>query len=344
MYFNYKGVWDGGHTAVGVNTLTTDYYFAEGTTRQNGTDGPFDTYLTLQNPNDHQANVQITYMLGSGQNVQKSYAVAAHSRYTVSVNNDVGLNQDVSTKIHSDVPIAAERPMYFNYHNKWTGGHDVTGVTAPAKTWDFAEGTTRPNFDEWLTIQNPNNTVANVSVNYTTGNNKSIQRAYSIQPRSRYTVWVNGDVGPNQDVSAEVTSDVPIIAERPMYFDYNGWTGGSDVVGSTGAGSAFYFAEGTTRTGFEEYLTVLTPTSSNPSQSNSLIVNYLTSTGQVITKRHDGSGRITINVNADVGPNQDVAVHITADPTQGSKFVVERPMYFDYNGWTGGHSVVGFTQ
>jgi hypothetical protein len=29
-----------------------------------------------------------------------------------------------------------------------------------------------------------------------------------------------------------VASDQPIIAERPMYFNYNGaWTGGHDVVG-----------------------------------------------------------------------------------------------------------------
>jgi hypothetical protein len=343
MYFNYNGKWDGGHTAVGVNTLTTDYYFAEGTTRQNGTDGPFDTYLTVQNPNDKQANVGITYMLGSGQNIQKSYTVAAHSRYTVSVNSDVGLNQDVSTKIHSDQPIAAERPMYFNYHNKWTGGHDVTGVTTPAKTWDFAEGTTRPGFDEWLCIQNPNDSVANVSVNYTTGNNKSIQAAHTVAGHSRYTVSVNHDVGPNQDVSAEVTSDVPIIAERPMYFDYNGWTGGSDVVGSTATGADFYFAEGTTRQGFNEYLTVLTPTSSNPTQSNSLVVSYITADGKVIKKTHVGSGRITINVNGDVGANQDVAVHITADPSRGSAFVVERPMYFNYKGWTGGSTVAGYS-
>jgi hypothetical protein len=35
----------------------------------------------------------------------------------------------------------------------------------------------------------------------------------------------------NQDISAKVTSDKPIIVERPMYFDFNGWTGGHDVVG-----------------------------------------------------------------------------------------------------------------
>jgi hypothetical protein len=29
-------------------------------------------------------------------------------------------------------------------------------------------------------------------------------------------------------------NDIPVVAERPMYFDYNGWTGGHDVVGFYG--------------------------------------------------------------------------------------------------------------
>jgi len=37
----------------------------------------------------------------------------------------------------------------------WSGGHCVTGVTAPATDWHFAEGTTREGFDEWLCLQNP---------------------------------------------------------------------------------------------------------------------------------------------------------------------------------------------
>ena len=31
--------------------------------------------------------------------------------------------------------------MYFNYKEKWTGGHDVVGARAPATTFYFAEGT-----------------------------------------------------------------------------------------------------------------------------------------------------------------------------------------------------------
>ena len=45
-----------------------------------------------------------------------------------------------------------------------------------------------------------------------------------------------------------------------MYFNYNGvWTGGSDVVGATYPSKTFYFAEGTTRPGFDAYLCIQNP-------------------------------------------------------------------------------------
>jgi hypothetical protein len=36
------------------------------------------------------------------------------------------------------------------------------------------------------------------------------------------TVNVNESVGPDREVSLKVTSDAPIVAERPMYFSYRG--------------------------------------------------------------------------------------------------------------------------
>jgi hypothetical protein len=330
MYFNYRG-WTGGHTAVGINQLQQDYYFAEGTTRPG-----FDEWITLQNPSGSVATATVTYMLGTGENKDKTYTVPANTRVTVNVNADIGPGQDVSAKVHSDKPIAAERPMYFNYQNKWTGGQDVVGVTVPQQTWYFAEGTTRSGFDEWLCIQNPGASAANVTVNYSTGTAKR----YSIAPHSRYTVNVNADVGADKDVSITVVSDQPVIAERPMYFNYNGLTGGSDVLGATETGVDFYFAEGTTRDGFSEYLTVLTTEGSG----NVVYVSYLFPDGKTVNKEHKlRANRETINVNEDVGPDKDVAIRISTHPQVGNNFVVERPMYFNYRGWTGGSTVAGYS-
>jgi hypothetical protein len=49
------------------------------------------------------------------------------------------------------------------------------------------------------------------------------------------------------DSSLILQSSIPVVAERPMYFNYKGvWTGGHDVVGAPAAAGTWYFAEGYT--------------------------------------------------------------------------------------------------
>jgi hypothetical protein len=233
MYFDYMGLnndnWTGGHDVVGANAPARTWYFAEGSTRAG-----FEEWLTIQNPASSAMTVNATYQLGAGQGtpIIKSYSVPAKQRLTVSVNQEIGPEKDDSVKLTSSSAFIAERPMYFSYHGLWTGGHDVLGANNTAKTWFFAEGTTRDDFDEWLTLQNPGSSDAHVTITYYTTSGQAIPRSWTVGASSRLTVDVNQDAGANQDISAKVSSDEPIIAERPMYFNYNGvWTGGHDVVG-----------------------------------------------------------------------------------------------------------------
>ena len=51
-------------------------------------------------------------------------------------------------------------------------------------------------------------------------------------PGTRATVSVNQALGPDMDAALILTSSVPVLAERPMYFDYKGFAqGGSDTSG-----------------------------------------------------------------------------------------------------------------
>ncbi len=135
MYFNYNGVWTGGHDVVGIPAPQTCFYFAEGTCRPG-----FVPYLCIQNPGDEQATAKITYMLGDGTMDSQEVAVAAHSRLTVDPRDELGVADDVahdfSVKVESagGQPIVVERPMYFNYNGVWTGGHDVIGTPAPGRS------------------------------------------------------------------------------------------------------------------------------------------------------------------------------------------------------------------
>jgi parallel beta-helix repeat protein len=234
MYFSYAsisgaGSWTGGHVVMGASSISKSYYFAEGTTRPG-----FEEYLTLQNPNSAAIQVDATYLLGNGQGsaITRSYRVGERSRLTVFVPEEIGWGKDVSVKLSSSSEFLAERPMYFDYHGEWDGGHDVLGATTPATTWFFAEGYTGDSFNEWLCLQNPGNDVAEVTITYYPTSGTPTTKPHTVSPNSRLTVNVNDDAGSSLEISARVTSDEPIVAERPMYFAYRGaWTGGHDAVG-----------------------------------------------------------------------------------------------------------------
>jgi len=326
---------------VGATAASKTWYFAEGET-----DTGFDEYLTLQNPNASTAHVTVTYMLDSGSTIVKNYDLIATSRFTRFVKDDVGAVAGVSVKIDSDLPIVAERPMYFSYGvSGWTGGYDVVGATIPSPVWYFAEGWTGPGFDEYLVFQNPNGSTAHLTITYMLASGGPIVKTYNVNPTSHLRISVNGDVGPSQAVSVKIQSDLPIVAERPMYFSYQSatgtaWTGGHDAVGALAAFTTYYFAEGFTGGGFEEYLTLQNP---NTSIAH-VTITYMLADGSTIVKNYDlnATSRFTVLVNSDVGPDKAVSVKIQSD----LPIMAERPMYFSYPSasgpLTGGHDVVGF--
>jgi hypothetical protein len=234
MYFDYSGMgghaWNGGHCVMGATSLAKRYYFAEGYTGSG-----FEEWLCLQNPGTSDISIHATYMLGTGKTVEVDHPVPAGKRANVYVPYQVGEGQDVSVMLTCASLFLAERPMYFAYGGSWMGGHCVIGATESAENWFFAEGYTGGGFDEWLCIQNPGDTPADVTITYYPegGGDPIVRPQPPIKANSRFTVYVNSEenAGPGLSISAKVTSNTPIIVERPMYFDFAGRTGGHDVVG-----------------------------------------------------------------------------------------------------------------
>ncbi|MBM3957512.1 MAG: hypothetical protein FJ313_05620, partial [Gemmatimonadetes bacterium] len=231
-YFNYRNKWTGGHNVVGAPAPDTTFYFAEGTTRRNDTDGHFDEWVCIQNPGKKAADVTITYYTaGAGVQTQE-VKVDPASRKTVDVWLKLGSDVDASFKVTSSEPVLVERPMYFNYHNVWAGGHDVMGCAAPRNSFYFAEGTTLLDFNTWVAVMNTSSSKATVTFKYMLGDGTNKQATVTVEPNQRYTREVVADVGINQDVSILVESDRLIVAERPMYFGYHGWCpGGHTTLG-----------------------------------------------------------------------------------------------------------------
>ncbi|MBN2026349.1 MAG: IPT/TIG domain-containing protein [Actinobacteria bacterium] len=332
MYFRYKDRWTGGHCTEPALDTSTTWFFAEGTTRAG-----FEEWLCLANPGAFDAEVQVTFMFSDGEAMTLPYEVPAWKRYTVDVNATVGPELDVAIRVDSDQPIVAERPMYFSYCGMWDDGHITIGAPAALDTWYFAEGTTRAGFDEWLCLANPDGEDAEVEITYHLASGAEIKQYVSIPSEKRRTIFVNSIVGPEQDVAIRVDSNHPIVAERPMYFDYRAkWNGGTLSIGAEAPSAAWFFAEGTTRAGFEEWLCLLNPGDLEADVSVTYVFQDATTLTQDLLLAP--GQRFSVFVNEVVGPDRDVAVWV--ESAQG--IVAERSLYFSYHeAWDGGHNALG---
>jgi hypothetical protein len=210
-------------------------------------------------------------------------------------------------------------------------------VADAARSWYFAEGTTRKGFEEWLTLLNPNPVDVEVEVVYVFDGGGSRSKTYLVGAESRLSVDVNEEVGAGKDVSMIIDASLPVMAERPMYFLYRDrWAGGHVSTGVNRPACEWYFAEGYTGEGFEEWICLLNPGDASVEAT----LRYYSQQGLIKEESITLQpwSRETVNVNEAVGPGKEVSVRV-----QGSgPLVAERPMYFLYRDrWAGGHVSTG---
>ena len=108
--------------------------------------------------------------------------------------------------------------------------------------------------------------------------------------------------------------------------------------------STFYFAEGTTRPGFDPFLCIQNPGTAPADVKVTYMKGDGTTKEQTLTVA--ASSRSTIVVKDLLGTGNDSAHDFSSkvECTNGQQIIAERPMYFNYKGvWTGGHDVVGYT-
>jgi YVTN family beta-propeller protein len=232
-----------------------------------------------------------------------------------------------------------------------TTGRDTLSAraTAPAlpSVWYFAEGYTGPGFDEYLTIFNPGSVPAPVTITYYLGAGSTRTSTLTVGANRRTTVAVHqsgAGVGRDQEVAARVerTDGGGLVVERPMYFTYGGVTGGHVTLGATQPGQAWYFAEGYTAPGFDQYLAMLNP---NPTPASVTITYYLAD--GTTTPKHvmiGANSRTTVAVHEEamgVGRGREVSARVTT--THPGGIVAERAMYFTYGpaGASGGGAIDG---
>jgi hypothetical protein len=296
--------------------VTSTWYLAEGCTNYG-----FDTLILIENPNDSQVEVRVTFMTDSGPvQLQPGY-IDPMTTVGFEPKNNIGA-ANFSTKIEclSGKSIAVERWMAWpDQTGQFSEGHSSIGVTESSTTWYLAEGSSKWGFECWVLVQNPNSTEATVDLTYMIEGVGPRVVKKAVPANSRRTFFMADDIG-SADASIKVTANVPVIAERAMY--RNGRREGHGSIGTTAPAADYYLAEGTTAWGFTTYVLVQNP---NP-VANQVTLTYMTAAGPVQEPAFTmpANSRKTIRVN-DLHPGKDLSTRV-----HGSMpLIAERAMYWD---------------
>lgn len=194
-----------GYGSLGSTLLSQRWYMAEGFTS-------YQTQVAIINPGKVQAKATMTLFFENGSTQQSTLMLPPSSRIT-HLPPQYSPGEGYSTMVEADQPVAVERTSFVP-NGGVQGG---LGVTAPAKTWYLAEGSTAAPFQTFLLLQNPNSVSVKATVTFMREAGNQVVMEFQLKPRSRFTIPVNHMV-PNTAVSMQVDSDLPLVVERTMYF------------------------------------------------------------------------------------------------------------------------------
>lgn len=317
-------------------------YLAEGATGD-----LFDTQIALFNATGAPTTARLTFLKPDGSTQVTDVPLAGVERRTIVPEAIEGLESTAfSTVVESDQPIAVDRTM--TWDSARYGSHAETGIVTPLTRWFFAEGATTAGFDLFYLVQNPNATPAMVSVRYLLASGAPFTKTYTIAPRSRFNVWVNLE-DPRlaaAEVSADITSDVPVIVERAMYRSGGGqvFAMGHESAGVPQASAQWFFAEGATGSFFDLFFLIANPTD----DLAQVEATYLKPDGSTIVKTYTvaPNSRFNIWVDFEDPALAETAVGTTFRVANGVAVVVERSMWWagDFTRWLEGHNTAGATR
>lgn len=238
-----------GHTATGTASGAAEWYLAEGCT-----DYGFETWLTILNPGEQDAAVNLHFLTETGRVDSGAVAVPALSRTNVRVNDYISAS-NVSSHLTSQSPLVAEVSMYGPGRRSGTCS---MGVKSPSQDWYLAEGATHSGFDTYLLLLNPQSQKARVAVDVDSNGERLDPLNLELEPGSRTTLHLN-TVMPDRDISMMVRSDLPIVASRSLYWDGPGGRAGHEAHGLNAAFQEFFLPEGCTAFGFDTWLLLYNP-------------------------------------------------------------------------------------
>jgi hypothetical protein len=204
-----------GHSSPGVPNPNTFWLFAEG---YKG--GAYATYIPISNPTNSDADVWCTFFNEAGTIDYWHQVIPAKRRATAVAPASYPTGSFAVNVISvNGVGVVAERVMYWNTSTAtWAGGS--AGVGFPwwqaGTHWLAPEGSTNTFFHTYILVANNSYADAHLTVRFLKTDGTVTTTYVTVPQIRRGTIdtaqYVSGDF------STDVTSDVPIVVERSMYW------------------------------------------------------------------------------------------------------------------------------
>ncbi len=205
--------------SIGVMATATDWYMAEGCTA-----GGMETWILVQNPNDYEAHVNLSFCTDTGPEnpAATDFIIPANRRRSINLGTYMGNDRfNLGTRVHCiSGDVICERSMY-GPGREWAT--DSIGSPSTDYQWYLAKGCTI-NMETWVLIMNPGTTDSAFSVNFMTEEGiKPGPQNVTINAGCRVSLnaglFVQGF-----NVSTEVTaSGYDLVVERSMYGPEREW-------------------------------------------------------------------------------------------------------------------------
>ena len=241
LYLDRPGqVFAAGHESAGVTAPALEWFLAEG-----NTGGYFDLFVLVANPGATDAQIEATYLLPDGTSVVVPHTVLANSRFNIWVDEEDPrlANTAVSTTIRSTngTPVIVERALWWpGAFSQWYEAHNSPGATTTGTRWALAEGEVggARNVETYILLANTSAFAGDVLVTLLFEEGTSVERTFTVAPRSRFNVDVRTEFAAALDrrfgalVESQGASTAQLVVERAMYWNASGqdWAAGTNAL------------------------------------------------------------------------------------------------------------------
>lgn len=219
-------------------------FLAEGYTGQG-----YQEYLTLLNPQAHVVRAQVDIYRADGAQRTIAISVAPLTRQTLNMNS-LAPRASTALRVEAGGQLVAERAVYKG------NGYIVAGAPLPSRQWYVPEGYVGPGFADGLRLFNPYDVTATLTITAYRGDGQQVVSSRVVPGATRLNVALD-DIAPAGGSALAIGSSVPVVVESIVQKAQT--SGPSGAMGLVAPSRAWYFPDGGTAHGDQEYITVFNP-------------------------------------------------------------------------------------